>query len=273
MKIMIVAVIGILLWGNVSCSVIGKMFKHSSPKIVFREEKYDFGIKPRDMIVQHTFQVFNAGNDTLIITKVETACGCTMAMLTSDHIAPGDSGRLLVSLNLSDRVGRMSKTMTVYSNDPESPEKHITVSVEIEKGVHHGTMRSPKNLVDIFSGECATCHRDNGIGKMERELFDVDCAMCHGAPRFHVDAASEMASSGDKSTAKSAAPSHDKPGPLLTNKSLALLGVSSIRDIIANGKQGTTMPAFGQSKGGPLSDEQLESLVRFLAKSSGMNYP
>jgi mono/diheme cytochrome c family protein len=263
--IIAVSLVGLLPIVNISCTLFGNVFKRSSPKIFFREEEHDFGVQPRDIVIFHTFQVFNAGNDTLIISKIETTCGCTTAMLTSDHIAPGDSGKLMVSLSLVDRVGKLDKQLTVYSNDPDSRDKQIRVSVEIAESVHNGTMHSPAKLTGIFSAECATCHKDNGVGRMDRELYDVDCAMCHGAPSFHGEASA--------GTIHHLSDTRDKPGPGLTNLSLKLLGADGTRGIIAKGKQGTTMPAFGRSIGGSLDEQQLESLVRFLVKSSGVQYP
>jgi cytochrome c oxidase cbb3-type subunit III len=69
-------------------------------------------------------------------------------------------------------------------------------------------------------------------------LYDLNCAGCHGA-----------AGRGGASVAL-ASPAY-----------LAFAPHAAIRDVIASGRAGTAMPAFAQSAGGMLSDQQVDALV------------
>jgi cytochrome c oxidase cbb3-type subunit 3 len=71
-----------------------------------------------------------------------------------------------------------------------------------------------------------------------RQLYAQNCAGCHGAD-------------GRLGAAR----------PLNDQLYLAFAGADVLRQVTANGVQGTAMPAFAQQAGGNLTDEQINSLV------------
>lgn len=103
------------------------------PKIVFSENQYDFGIVKEGEIVSHTFKFSNKGKATLQIKDIKTSCGCTAALISDKEIPPGKQGTLKVELDTKNRQGRMSRTITVVSNDPEEPNKILTIYAEVTK--------------------------------------------------------------------------------------------------------------------------------------------
>ena len=52
---------------------------HAQPKISFNEKVHDFGTIMWNSPVTAEFKVINDGNKPLVITKVTTSCGCTVA--------------------------------------------------------------------------------------------------------------------------------------------------------------------------------------------------
>jgi cytochrome c oxidase cbb3-type subunit 3/ubiquinol-cytochrome c reductase cytochrome c subunit len=78
------------------------------------------------------------------------------------------------------------------------------------------------------------------------QLFSENCAGCHGADG-HFGAAL----------------------PLNNPTYLALADDESMRNAIANGITGTSMPAFGVSSGGMLTDEQITSIVNGMRSQWG----
>jgi len=40
---------------------------------------------------------------------------------SSSHIEPGEQGKIIAKVGIKGRVGPISKTVKVFSNDPESP--------------------------------------------------------------------------------------------------------------------------------------------------------
>lgn len=116
--------------GNVVNPNTGTALK---PVIRFRETQHNFGNVNEGDVVEYTFKFSNVGQSTLKITNVKTSCGCTAALISSDKIQPGEEGTLNVKLNTKNRSGKVSKTITVNSNDPKSPHKILTVYANVIK--------------------------------------------------------------------------------------------------------------------------------------------
>lgn len=103
------------------------------PKIYLPETQYDFGTVKEGSVVSHTFEFENKGNATLDISNIKTSCGCTAALVSSKQIAPGKSGTIKIDLDTKNRQGRMSRTITISSNDPEIPNKVITIYADVNR--------------------------------------------------------------------------------------------------------------------------------------------
>ncbi len=104
----------------------------SGAKIMFTEEEYDFGKIKEGDVVEHIFSFTNAGNDTLIIAQVRASCGCTAALLSASRIPPKGKGEIKTTFKSKGRAGKQKKTLTVFSNDPESPAKKLSFRADIE---------------------------------------------------------------------------------------------------------------------------------------------
>ena len=103
------------------------------PALYFPETKHDFGNVKEGNIVEYTFKFSNNGKATLKIKDVRTSCGCTAALVSSEKLEPGGEGTLKVELDTKNRKGKMSRTITVQSNDPRDPTKILTVFADVEK--------------------------------------------------------------------------------------------------------------------------------------------
>jgi hypothetical protein len=79
---------------------------------------FDFGdIKEADGLITHVFKIKNVGETPLVVTKVAASCGCTTPNWTSEPIAPGKTGEIKVSIDVSKLPGGpFIKTASVYSN-------------------------------------------------------------------------------------------------------------------------------------------------------------
>ncbi len=104
----------------------------SKARIEFLEKYWDFGVVPRGYIVYHNFAFRNIGSDTLVITKVKPTCGCTAAPLSSDHVAPGDTAKISVTLDTSKLRGKVRKFVNIDCNDPINPYYKISFKAEID---------------------------------------------------------------------------------------------------------------------------------------------
>jgi len=103
------------------------------PVLYFSETKHDFGKVKEGNIVEYTFKFSNKGKETLKIKDVRTSCGCTAALVSSEKLEPGVVGTLKVELDTKNRSGKMSRTITIQSNDPRDPTKILTVFADVEK--------------------------------------------------------------------------------------------------------------------------------------------
>lgn len=101
------------------------------PKIQFAETSYDFGTAAQNTAVKHLFKFKNVGTDTLKIAQVKTSCGCTAAE-SSKIIAPQKDGQIEVTYNTGTNMGKVSKTVYVFSNDVESPQRSVSIHGVVE---------------------------------------------------------------------------------------------------------------------------------------------
>ena len=220
-----------------------------APPIIQPEEKtHDLGVVKTDDKVHHTFVLYNVGGKPLRIYDVETSCGCTVVDVTHKVLHPGEFTELKVTLDTSIKLGKTKKKITVKSNDPKTPELalYLTGTV-IHQMMGHEKIEVKDPLV-LFKGECATCHVDKGKGKVGKDLFVADCSMCHGLNGEGV---------------KDIAPS------LLTGDYNDEKVFTAVRKVIAEGSPNSPqMPPFSKAKGGPLNDDEIDSLMNFLRYQS-----
>jgi hypothetical protein len=109
-----------------------------APKIVFKEESHDFGKVPRGPELQYNFKFTNKGNSTLTIERVQTSCGCTGATVGEQKdYNKNESGEIKVNFSTQGRDGHQEKTIIVYSNDPENPQKVITIACDIDANLEY----------------------------------------------------------------------------------------------------------------------------------------
>jgi hypothetical protein len=101
------------------------------PVINFIETDHDFGEVDEGKVFDYIFDFENTGTARLKIKNVRTSCGCTAALVSSDVIEPGKNGTLKVELDTSNREGKMNRTITITSNDPQNPEIVLNVTANI----------------------------------------------------------------------------------------------------------------------------------------------
>jgi cytochrome c553 len=210
----------------------------SAAELYLVERSYSAGAIGDTLEVTHVYKLVNTGDDSLTISDVSTSCGCTVTLIDKKQIASGDTARLKVTLDPKGKgIGEIEKTIWITSNSRTNPYDSLTISAQIQ-AVHAKAMMTVKN---IFAGDCRKCHVIKGEGKLGVDLFNADCLMCH------------------TTSPKSHAPHLGK-----------LMGLdvhdSTLYRMIAEGKPSTNMPAYATAHGGPLSEEQIASLVTMLRR-------
>jgi hypothetical protein len=103
------------------------------PRIKLLKTEYDFGNVEEGKLVETKISFKNEGKGILEITDVKTSCGCTAALVSNKRINPGESGNVRIELDTANREGKLTRTVTIMTNDPDNPNPVITLYVNIEK--------------------------------------------------------------------------------------------------------------------------------------------
>lgn len=103
-------------------------------KILVEKGDFDFGEIFEGQKVDHIFRFQNAGDEPLIIDRVRSSCGCTVALLSAKIVAPGDVAELKTTFDSNRFGGAVVKTIYLYSNDPlqQVTELHLRGTVKRE---------------------------------------------------------------------------------------------------------------------------------------------
>ncbi|MNV11048.1 hypothetical protein D3C71_1015990 [compost metagenome] len=88
--------------------------------VAFKTLKIERAEIPYDSKEPFVFEFKNNGKTPLIITNVQTSCGCTAAEKPTEPIAKGKSSKIVVNYD-TKRVGQFTKTITVTTNASTEP--------------------------------------------------------------------------------------------------------------------------------------------------------
>ena len=238
---------------NISPALLTTNVAASQPAsfLAWDADAKEYHPKPGELTAHFTFYVTNVAAEEVIISRLQRSCGCTEAKMPEQpwRLAPGTNGAIEATIDLRGKGGRISKTLTVHSS---AGLKTLLLNVNIPPASAPTGAFNPdrsRNLQiagqdrqAVFKGECAACHAETTAGKSGRELYQAGCAICH-------DAQNRAAMVPDLRALQ-----HP------TN-------AEHWRQWIGSSKPGSLMPAFAKSAGGPLSEEQIRSLVDYLTQT------
>ena len=90
-------------------------FGQAKIEFMAKDNTIDYGTVSKDSDSGlRTFEFKNTGNEPLIITNVQSTCGCTVPTKPTEPIMPGKTGKIDVKYNMAP--GAIRKTITVESN-------------------------------------------------------------------------------------------------------------------------------------------------------------
>ncbi len=99
-------------------------------KIVFESTQHDFGVVPDQKSLVCNFSFKNTGTERLVITAVNTGCGCTAAKLPKYEFAPGEGSAIEITYNPKGS-GKQSRQIQVMTNDAAQPQLQLLISAQV----------------------------------------------------------------------------------------------------------------------------------------------
>ncbi|HXI11537.1 MAG TPA: DUF1573 domain-containing protein [Thermoanaerobaculia bacterium] len=102
-----------------------------SPTLTLVEPLKDFGTVPRGEKLNVEFLIKNTGTSDLELLSVQPGCGCTVADFDK-VIKPGKIGKVRAAVDTTTFTGPISKSVTVQSNDPNTPTSQLTINALVK---------------------------------------------------------------------------------------------------------------------------------------------
>lgn len=227
-------------------------------KLVFDSLAKQYNATLTDKMASFSFFVTNTWTNELTIDRVKTSCGCTVAKLPAEpwHLGPGAHGQIDATVNLEGKgAGLLQKTITFYVSsranylgarvatvrvDIPAPPAPNALTPEQRQAAMAKAMADPQQI--FKDPKCAECHVNQGRNAWGARLYAADCGICHDSPN----------------RASFVPDLHALKVPT---------SFAYWKSIIANGKPHTLMPAFANTAGGPLTDEEVHSIAEYLARN------
>ncbi len=99
----------------------------NTPVISFKEKTFDFQSAPQHTNIKHKFKITNTGKSNLVIRKIKSSCGCTVAQLEDKTLSPGESKFIEITFRTGKRKGFQKKLVTIISNDPKHDVERLYI--------------------------------------------------------------------------------------------------------------------------------------------------
>ncbi len=124
MKVIAILAVSLISLGTFAQTTTDKPAKEvkteAKSPVTFKTLKIERAEIPYDSKEPFIFEFKNNGKTPLIITNVQTSCGCTAAEKPTEPIAKGKSSKIVVNYD-TKRVGQFTKTITVTTNASTEP--------------------------------------------------------------------------------------------------------------------------------------------------------
>ena len=83
----------------------------------------------------YVFTFINYSDSEIIISKINTGCGCTSSKFDSNPVLPGKEGSFTLSYNPHNRVGKVNQKVFIYTNlSDKQPTASVSLTGEVRAG-------------------------------------------------------------------------------------------------------------------------------------------
>src|ERR1700722_4353179 len=104
-------------------------------EIQFETPIFEFGRVQVGDPVKHDYVFTNTGNATLVISKVEPKCGCTITSAWTKEVEPGKTGIIPIQFNSTGYGGAVTKFVGVSCNAKTTPEVMLQLKGTVFKTI------------------------------------------------------------------------------------------------------------------------------------------
>ena len=131
----LVALVAVVAFGQVKKTAKLKTGQPAAkaPKLKLESLEYNFGQVKEGEVIKHIFTVKNDGVAELIIHNVAPSCECTTANEFPKSLAPGQEGKIALSINTKGISGKTLRTADIFSNDPLQPKVQLMLKLDAVK--------------------------------------------------------------------------------------------------------------------------------------------
>jgi hypothetical protein len=117
---------GILLSAIILCGLTARA------ELVWEKTEIELHPAIGDPTAVGVFKYQNKGDQPIHFKSApRTSCGCTVAALQKNDVAPGEKGEITATFSIGDRTGLQQKTITVDTDDPQKPQTVLTLKATI----------------------------------------------------------------------------------------------------------------------------------------------
>ncbi|MGI8435314.1 MAG: DUF1573 domain-containing protein [Chthoniobacterales bacterium] len=104
-------------------------------QLTFEQKEIELHPKAGDAEAIANFKYTNKTAKTINIKNVRTSCGCTVAALKKNSVAPGEAGEVTATFKIGGRTGTQQKAITVETDDPAQPTVGLVLKAVIPETV------------------------------------------------------------------------------------------------------------------------------------------
>ena len=185
------------------------------------------------------FHYTNTSSEPVVITAIERSCHCTTPKTPNLPwtIAPRAAGKMEVVVEVPGKWGVLRKTIEMRSAN-ETNVLMLEVEIPEPEPREKNRLAAFADRQAVFKGDCASCHSKPAVNLKGAQLYEKACGICHEA-EHRATMVPDLATK----------PHGD---------------ANYWTQWIRVGKPGTFMPAFDKPHGGPLTEEQIASLIEYL---------
>lgn len=120
-------------------ALLGAMFcgalATAQAQLAWEQQEIELRPKAGDAEAVANFKYENKGTKPIRINNVRSSCGCTVASLKKNEVAPGEKGEVTATFKIGGRTGIQQKTVTVETDDPSQPVTNLLLKAVIEQPV------------------------------------------------------------------------------------------------------------------------------------------